>query len=140
MIAETRINVDADVLTRQEIDDLARHLDDNTEWQTQSEFYEAWSPRSNNRLQRLLSTARTALIDRDGFEDGLVIANNAAERRGLSRDRLSARVAELEAALGEALDIAEWEATEYQGKPEHLDRLPQLRWVLRKSEDSVHGR
>jgi hypothetical protein len=50
-------------------------------------------------------------------------------------DRLLARVEELEAALAEALDIAEWEASEYQGKPEHLVRLPQLRDVLRKNGD-----
>ena len=45
-------------------------------------------------------------------------------------DRLKARVDQLESALSEALDIAEWEASEYQGKPEHLTRLPQLRAVL----------
>jgi hypothetical protein len=68
----------------------------------------------------------------DGSPDGLTIANSAAERRGLNSDQLRERVEQLEAALAEALDIAEWEASEYQGKPEHLERLPQLRSLLRK--------
>jgi hypothetical protein len=52
------------------------------------------------------------------------------------RDRLRARVSILESALSEALAIAEWEASEYLGKPEHLVRLPQLRDVLSRKEPS----
>jgi hypothetical protein len=115
----------AGTLTQQEVDDLTRHLDDETEWQTQNEFYDAWSPRLNNRLQRLLKTARTALVD----HDGLIIASNAADRRGQDR------VKELEAALSaavEMLSIAEWpdEASEQA----RLPGLSQLRGVLRKGQ------
>jgi hypothetical protein len=53
------------------------------------------------------------------------------------RDRLRARVSILESALEEALTIAEWEASEYRGKPEHLVRLPQLRAVLSRKEPST---
>jgi hypothetical protein len=126
--------VTVDVLTREAVDDLERHLDDETEWQTQDEFYAAWSPRLNNRIQRLLTTARTALIDRDGYQDGLIVASTAADRRGLDRDKLRDRVRELEVALSaavEMLDIAEWpdEASEQGSHP----NLSQLRGVLRKS-------
>jgi hypothetical protein len=43
---------------------------------------------------------------------------------------LAARIAQLERALAEALDIAEWEASEYRGRREHPARLAQLRQVL----------
>ena len=43
---------------------------------------------------------------------------------------LAARIAELETALAEALDIAEWEASESRGKRAHPERLRQLRRVL----------
>jgi hypothetical protein len=46
------------------------------------------------------------------------------------RSPLQARLAELEAALAEALDIAEWEASESRGKRSHPERLRQLRRVL----------
>jgi hypothetical protein len=124
-----------DVFSRQEVDDLERHLDDGTEWQTQNEFYDAWSPRLSNRLQRLLTTARTALIDRDGFQDGLIVASNATDRRGQDRDRLREHIKELEAALSaavEMLSIAEWpdEASEQGRHPS----LSQLRGVLCKGQ------
>lgn len=45
-------------------------------------------------------------------------------------ESLHVRVAQLEAALNEALTIAEWEMSEYQGKREHQTRVPQLREVL----------
>jgi len=43
---------------------------------------------------------------------------------------LGARIEQLEAALAEALDIAEWESSEYRGKRSHPARLLQLRQVL----------
>jgi hypothetical protein len=119
-----------EILTQQELDDLERHLDDETEWETVNEFWNVWGPRVSDRLQRLIATVKILRSDRDGYQDGLVVSNNAAERRGQARDRLSARVEQLEKALGEALGIAEYEASEYQGKREHLARLPQLREVL----------
>lgn len=101
----------AKILTHQELDDLERHLDDETQWETVNEFWDVWGPRVSDRLRRLIATARTG-----------------AEWPG--QDRLRARVDQLEKALGEALDIAEWEASEYTGKREHLTRMPQLRDVL----------
>jgi len=47
------------ILTRQELDDLERHLDDETEWETANEFWDVWSPRISDRLRRLIATART---------------------------------------------------------------------------------
>lgn len=49
------------------------------------------------------------------------------------RDQLREDVEALEAALSEALTIAEWTPAEYRGK-EHLERLSQLRAVLARRE------
>lgn len=46
------------------------------------------------------------------------------------RAPLAVRIAEFEQALAEALDIAEWEASESRGKRSHPERLRQLRRVL----------
>jgi hypothetical protein len=107
----------AGVLTRQEIDALECHLDDGTEWQTQNEFYDAWSPRLSNRLHKLLTTARMALIDHDRSRD---------------------RVKELEAALSaavEMLNITEW--SDESSEQACFPSLLQLRSVLRKSQEAL---
>lgn len=45
-------------LTAIELDDLEKHLDDETEWETQNDFYDVWSPRLNDRIRRLIATSR----------------------------------------------------------------------------------
>jgi chromosome segregation ATPase len=148
-----------------------------------------------NRLPDLVKVLREAArqievlrADRDGYQDGLIIANNAAERRGAKRDELAidhahlqrlykesreyvatlvrerdelvagdkqrveeinnldgrvddlveevdaldTRVEQLEKALAEALDIAEYEIQVPGGKREHVMRVPELRSVLKK--------
>lgn len=103
-----------DVFSRLEVEELRLHLDDETEWTTVYEFYDAWSPRVGNRLQRLLRTS----------------------------SKLNDRVSELEIALAAAvkmLDVAEWsdEVSEQGDMP----TLSKLRKVLRGSRERVeHAR
>lgn len=40
-----------------ELVELEKHLDDETEWVTIDEFWQAWSPRLNNRIRSLLTVA-----------------------------------------------------------------------------------
>jgi len=78
---------------------------------------------SRNRLSELARTLKEAARRVDFLE-------NLTIHRARDRDQLRERILQLEAALHEALDIAKWEASEHQGKREHLERLPQLRAVL----------
>jgi hypothetical protein len=62
----------------------------------------------------------------------------SAQRHVNEAHQADARIDALEAALAEALMIAEWEASEYQGKSEHLTRLPELRAILtRKAQQAT---
>jgi hypothetical protein len=58
----------------------------------------------------------------------------SAQRHVDEANKADARITELEGAFAEALTIAEWESSEYQGKPEHLTRLPELRAVLARKD------
>lgn len=49
-------------MTAAEVEDLARHLDDETEWETAYEFWSVWGPRGSTRLQRLIMTARSGTM------------------------------------------------------------------------------
>lgn len=50
--------------------------------------------------------------------------------RAADADLWRAKAVQLAAALEEACGIAEWESEEYQGKPEHGRRIPELRALL----------
>ena len=45
------------IYTRDELVALLAHLDDETEWETINDFWQAWSPRLNHRIHRLIVTA-----------------------------------------------------------------------------------
>ena len=43
-----------------ELKELEAHLDDESEWENMEEFWEAWGPRINDRIKRLIITAKLA--------------------------------------------------------------------------------
>lgn len=98
----------------------------NTHWPVTPDNREVIAD-ARNRLPVLAHVLMDAAKRVDLLEN-LAIQDSAA------RNRLRSRVDQLEAALSEALDIAEWEASEYRGKREHRTRLPQLRAVLADKE------
>jgi predicted metal-dependent hydrolase len=61
-----------------------------------------------------------------------VILQDAIDIRHAEEEALRDEVDRLRAALKDALDIADYEASEYQGKADHLVRLAQMRkeWGL----------
>ena len=56
----------SETYTRDELVTLLAHLDDETEWETIDDFWQAWSPRLNHRIRRLIATALAKMPSTEG--------------------------------------------------------------------------
>jgi hypothetical protein len=100
---------------------------------------------TRNRLPVLVKTLREAArqidvlrIDRDGYQDGLIVANNAAERRGTKRDELERDFVHLQRLYKESRDYVAALVRErdelVEGDKQHVAEIDRLDARLERLE------
>ena len=72
--------------TAAELDEIEKHLDDESEWQNIDEFWGAWGPRINNRLARLIATAKNR-VSKETKENRCMFSDKPCEETAIEPNR-----------------------------------------------------